>query len=142
MDSDMDIAGAVNDDDELNWWELGGGPEQGILTSSILYTQDSPDWDAIDWNSSIPPGTSLFFQVRSSLDPGNMGPWSDSLYNPCSLEGILTDLETLVQYRVILETRRILSSHKPESLEEEIVKQLQEISETAEKELAGKQFAA
>jgi len=105
-DGDMDILGAAYGDNEIAWWEVLSYPPEGALVSSVLDVECSPVWGAIGWSSFEPAETSVGFQIRSSVDPdsGAMGPWSDTLYVPCSLEGILTDADQYVQYMVILET--------------------------------------
>lgn len=90
--------------DDVRLYSLTGLEDQGTLTSSILDTETYPNWDFLTWNSETPAGTSVSFQVRSSNDYLNMGTWSDTLWNPCSLEGILTDGDRYIQYRVILST--------------------------------------
>ena len=105
-DGIMDVLGAARSGDEIAWWEVLSYPPEGCLVSSVLDTECSPVWNDIDWSASQPSGTSAGFQVRSSIDPDStaMGSWSDTLYSPCNLSGILTDGEQYVQYMVILET--------------------------------------
>ena len=86
------------------WWEVTGYSLTGVLESSILDVQVEPSWDYLNWNSETPAGTSVAFQVRSSDDHANMGDWSDTIFTPCSLAGILVDSERYVQYRILLET--------------------------------------
>ena len=105
-DGHEDIIGAARGYGWVRWWELVSYASSGHLVSSVLDVECGPDWDTVDWSVDVPSGTSVAFQVRSSSDPdsSSMGPWSDTLYTPCSLEGILTDWEQYVQYRAILET--------------------------------------
>ena len=105
-DGIMDVIGAARISDEIAWWEVLSYPPEGTLVSSVLDVECNPVWGTIGWSSSEPAETSIFFQVRSSVDPDSseMGSWSDTLYSPCSLSGILTDGEQYVQYMVILET--------------------------------------
>jgi len=103
-DGYMDVLGAAIDADYITWWDLTSYVPDGSLESSILDTQLSPNWDYFEWNSQTPPGTSVSFQVRASNDHTAMGAWSDTLSIPCLLQGILTDGDQYVQYRVILET--------------------------------------
>ena len=93
-------------DQRISWWNMDEYQASGGLESSILDTDCSPHWSAIDWSATEPAGTSLGFQVRSSDSPEitQMGPWSDTLYAPCSLQGILTDGEQYVQHRAVMET--------------------------------------
>ncbi len=100
-DGKMDVLGASHGDDEITWWNV---IPEGCLESSVFDTQGETDWDYLNWNSQTPAGTSVSFQVRSSDDHTNMGAWSDTIFTPCSLEGILTEGDLYVQYRVVLET--------------------------------------
>jgi len=90
--------------DSLSAWNMDLFDGSGWLESSILETEAEPYWGAIDWSYSAPGSTSIAFQVRSSEDPSSMGQWSDTLSAPCSLEGILSDGDSYVQYRALLTT--------------------------------------
>ncbi len=103
-DGYMDVLGAAFLADDITWWDLTEYLPNGSLESSILNTQDEPDWDYLEWTSETPPGTSVSCQIRASDDHTSMGAWSDTLSIPCLLQGILTDGYQYVQYRVILET--------------------------------------
>jgi len=48
------------------WFSLFEHMPAGSLTSSILDTQQNPDWGILDWNFSTPSGTSISMKVRSS----------------------------------------------------------------------------
>jgi hypothetical protein len=76
---------------------------QGSLTSSILDAQGWPEWESIEWTSVEPEGTEITFQIRGSGDPDEMGAWSDTLTEPCSLEGHLDSAYRFIQYRVHLQ---------------------------------------
>lgn len=103
-DGDMDVLGAAYDADDIIWWEVIGYSPEGSLQSSVLDVQESPDWQMIDWTCSEPSGTSVAFQVKASDNSASMGPWSDTLTIPCSLDGILTDGDSLFQYKTIFTT--------------------------------------
>jgi hypothetical protein len=103
-DGYMDVLGAASIADDITWWNVTDYLPNGSLESSILYTQDDPDWQWVDWTCSTPPGTSVSFQVRASDDYMNMGVWSDTLSEPSSLEGILIDNDSYFQYKAILQT--------------------------------------
>ena len=103
-DGDMDVLGAAYYGHDITWWDLMGYSPVGLLESSILDTEVESDWDYLEWNSQIPPETSVSFQVRASGDYTNMGVWSDTLTSPCLLADILNDGDRYVQYRTILET--------------------------------------
>jgi hypothetical protein len=87
----------------LIWYEAGAC-STGQLESSILYIGGDGEWDSIDWIATEPPGTSVSFLVRASDNYESMGTWSDTLKSPCSLDGILDDYDSFIQYRVILTT--------------------------------------
>ena len=92
---------------KLIWWDVNGDYySNGALQSSCLYLQNDPGWGSIDWTCTMPSGTSVSFQVRAcdSPDSTGMGAWSDTLYSPCSLSGILNEYDSFFQYKVILET--------------------------------------
>lgn len=82
-------------------WDADANQASNELVSSIIYVND-PDWLGISWTVDIPIGTSVTFQVRASDDYTQMGEWSDTLTVPCSLDGILEDYDSFVQYRAIL----------------------------------------
>lgn len=100
-DGEMDAAGAALTADEIAWFDRS--PGVGYLESSILYTQTDPIWGILDWSAEIPQGTAVAFQVRASDDPEEMGDWSDPLFLPSSLTGILADGDSFVQYRALLQ---------------------------------------
>jgi len=103
-DGNMDVLGAAENADNITWWDITGYLPEGSLESSILNTQEDPEWNYLEWNSQTPSGTSVSFQVKASDDYTAMGSCSDTLTSPCSLDGILTDGDTYVQYRAILQT--------------------------------------
>ncbi|MCD4847934.1 MAG: T9SS type A sorting domain-containing protein [Candidatus Aegiribacteria sp.] len=103
-DGNMDVLGAAYNADDISWWELIGYPPEGSLQSSVLDIQENPYWQTIDWTCSEPSGTGVAFQVRASDNFSNMGPWSDTLTMPCSLDGILTEGDSLFQYKAIFTT--------------------------------------
>ena len=105
-DGDVDLLGGNYAD--VTWWDLNSYESNGALESSLLEIQDGSAlcWSEISWNSDCPAGTELGFQVRAT-DTGWESPmpeWSDTLWNPCSLEGILPDDYHFVQYRVVMDT--------------------------------------
>lgn len=103
-DGKMDIVGASSFEDRIAWWEVLDYPGLGCIESSILDVQDNPDWGWFEWNSLQPVGTSVAFQVRASDNSSNMGLWSDTLFNPCDLDGIIDDSDSLFQYKAIFST--------------------------------------
>jgi len=103
-DGDVDVLGTAYYDHDITWWDLSEYSPSGMLESSVLDTQESPDWDYLEWSFQAPPGTSVSFQVRASDDHTVMGAWSDILLAPCLLNGVLNDGDRYLQYRAILET--------------------------------------
>ncbi len=100
-DGDMDVLGAARFDDKIAWWDLSEYSSEGSLQSTILNTGSNPQWASIDWNSSETAGTDLYFQYKTSSDYQNMGIWSDPIYEPCFLSGML---DKYFQYKVTMET--------------------------------------
>ncbi len=94
-----DAAGCSWYEDDIYWWSLAPA---GSLTSSILDAGDNYVWNYLLWSYSTPGMTALGFLVRSSEDPGSMGAWSDTLWTPGSLGGILDEGTDYFQYRAIL----------------------------------------
>jgi hypothetical protein len=99
-----DIIGAADQADDITWWNLDAHRDTGSMESSILYLGCDPDWGTLLWSSQIPMGTAVSFQVRASDDYTQMGAWSDTLFAPSSLHGILADNASYFEYRAILET--------------------------------------
>lgn len=71
-----------------------------------MYLQNDPGWGNLTWTALEQPGTFVAFKVRSSDIPlySSMGSWSDTLFTPCSLSGLLNEGDSYFQYRVILQT--------------------------------------
>lgn len=107
-DGEWDLigAGAQSIGNRICWWHILSHPDWGGLESSVLYTQGSPLWNDITWSSNEPEGTQVGFQVRASAfaDSMEFTDWSDTLWSPASLQGILDDGDAYVQYRVFLKT--------------------------------------
>jgi len=103
-DGDVDVVGAANDDADISWWDVTSFTESGELVSSIFDTGSNPIWDSLWWSSEEPPGAYIYFRVRCSTDPADMGLWSDDITVPGSLEGLLNDGDRYVQYNVRFES--------------------------------------
>jgi len=99
-----DVLGGPENDNKVIWWDLTEYLAGGSLESSVLDVQESPDWQTLLWDCTEPAGTSVAFQVRASTSSSDMGAWSDTLADPCTLEGILADEDNYFQYRAILNT--------------------------------------
>lgn len=104
-DGILDVAATGREENRIVWWDVLTYPPEGWLASSVLDVSCWPDWGTLDWTAHVPPGTSVAFQVRSSSSPdsASFGPWSDTLYTPCSLQGILPDGQRYFQYKAILQ---------------------------------------
>ena len=98
-DGSMDIVGSGYPN-KIGWWDLTAS---GWLESSILDLLDGAYWGNLDWTSDTSSGSSVSFQLRSSNEYWEMGSWSDTLTEPCSLDSVLTDGDQYVQYRALLE---------------------------------------
>ncbi|MFO8184455.1 MAG: T9SS type A sorting domain-containing protein, partial [Candidatus Aegiribacteria sp.] len=83
----------------ISWHDLEGHTE-GWLLSSIRDMTSYPQWDSITWTGEEPPGTDIFFQLRSSNDWEDMGAWSDTIFAPRNLAGVLDSTHRYLQYRV------------------------------------------
>jgi hypothetical protein len=98
-DGFTDILAGATGGVEVSWHEICGY-SSGWLQSSILDVTGYPQWDSITWVSEEPPGTDLFFQVKSSNDWENMGVWCDTIFEPGSLAGYVDSTHRYLQYRV------------------------------------------
>ena len=108
MDIDLDgYNEIVSSYGTLFWCEVFKFVSEGFLTSSILDTACSPQWASMNWNSNVPAGTDLFFQYRTSDNPGEMGMWSDPLFAPCLLSD---SLDRYFQYKVVMESNSAVTS--------------------------------
>jgi len=102
-DGDIDAIASAYTGGEILWWEMARAPGEGFLDSSILYAGEYPEWEWIDWEAESGGETTyMWLQVRASEDPEDMGDWSDSLFQPTSIEYILTPGDSYFQYRVTL----------------------------------------
>ncbi len=76
-----------------------------MLTSTILDTGSfDKTWMEVDWTSVTPPGTDLVCQVRTErfLYPLVMDDWSDTVYSPGNIYGLLEPDTRYFQYRFLL----------------------------------------
>jgi hypothetical protein len=84
-------------------------PGTGALESSLAWVPMVTDWEIvwgnIEWTSNEPDGTSISFQLRTGMTPGNMGEWTDPITESGTYLGaILPDTILLLQYRAVLST--------------------------------------
>lgn len=92
----------TSDSSWIKWWDMAPFIGGGTLVSSILDVEEEAAWQLMDWTSAGGPGTSVGFLVRASDDPQSMGEWSDTLFSPSSLEGMITQGCSYFQYMAIL----------------------------------------
>ena len=102
-DGYLDLAGAQYSG-KIAWWDVRHYISVAGLESILLDTQCSSVWGNLEWDAETPAGTAISLQVRSMDSPDTPTAWSDSLWEPCSLEGILDNGTRFVQYRVNLST--------------------------------------
>jgi len=67
-DDTLDVVGYINSG-SISWYRLGY-PSTGTLTSSILNVNNYPHWDEIQWQDSLPAGSSVRFRVGVRTIPG------------------------------------------------------------------------
>lgn len=100
-DNFIDFPGMDITNESVMWFDVIDSADTGWVESSILQVSDT-DWGSIDWTASLPSGTDVFFQVRSSMDWGNMGEWSIPIEEPGSIGDLLEDGDQYVQYLATL----------------------------------------
>ncbi len=83
---------------------MTGFASDGSVTSSILDAGESCEWLYISWNGSQPMGTTLGFQVRASSSPAMPSNWSDPLWMPSSLAGVVPEGTRYFQYRLLMDS--------------------------------------
>lgn len=84
------------------WYNLNGHTS-GYLISSWLDTSQPADWGCFDWTDSLGSGNSISFIFRTADENWVPQPWSDTLYAPSSLDGILNDGDRYFIYKAIFE---------------------------------------
>lgn len=87
----------------ITWWDIDRTPRNGVLLSSIIDLNAHPNWAYFDWTEEIPPATDISFLVRCSDNFVNMGEWSDTLYSPGDLVGIIEEGDDFFQYMLIMQ---------------------------------------
>jgi hypothetical protein len=87
---------------QIYWFDVIGRADTGWVQSAILDVVGYPDWDNISWISTEPAGTDLYFLLRSSNDPENMGSWCDTIFDPGSLAGYIDSTHRYMQYLACL----------------------------------------
>ena len=84
------------------WYNLNGHTS-GYLLSSWLDTTQQADWGYFSWIDSVGIGNSISFIFRTADENWVPHPWSDTLYTPSSLDGILNDGDRYIIYKAIFE---------------------------------------
>jgi hypothetical protein len=100
--SGLEIVGAAGVGEAIKYWSPGFVCDEGELVSTILDAQSEQQWSNISWIADCPVDSILIIQVRSSDDWENMGSWSEELYEPTELYGILADTTRYFQYRILM----------------------------------------
>ena len=90
------------------YWAQISTCEEGVLISSIRDMIGYPQWYSIDWECCEPAGTDIYFRVRGSNDPENMGEWSANIQIPGDVSVYLDSAYRYIQYSAFLE-----SEHAP-----------------------------
>ncbi|OPX28324.1 MAG: hypothetical protein B1H09_08005 [Gemmatimonadaceae bacterium 4484_173] len=106
-DGNADAIYSKAEGDEVVWVNLFNYATSGYLESSVLQVASSPNWNSVNWNAVEPDSTVLGIQLRTSDNFPVMGLWTDTLYTPCSLEGILEPGDDYIQYRVVMSTSNL-----------------------------------
>lgn len=100
-DGDMEVVVTDSYSDVVAYYDIT--IFEGILASSILDAQEDADWGTINWTASVPSSADVFFAVRSSEDPGDMGDWSAVITSSgTSLDAYTTEGDNYIQYAAIL----------------------------------------
>lgn len=106
-DGNQDAVGVSSSGMEICWWNIADTTHAGTLVSSVLEVAEDPSWLYSSYSSITPEGTQVGFQFRTSDDPYNMGVWSDTLWAPGSIAGLVPDGKDYIQYKAILTTESI-----------------------------------
>lgn len=86
----------------IGWWEVLDRARSGSLTSSILYIGPESEWCAIEWDASIPAGTSARLFVRAAPSRLQMGDWTEIPGRRMDLDEVLARGCAFLQYRLEL----------------------------------------
>ena len=89
-------------DPDLYWWHMGEGYRSaGWLNSQILYVHDAA-WGELSWEESDRADGQIYFHVRGSDDPSDLGEWSELICGPADLSDYLEEGDSYMQYRVVM----------------------------------------
>lgn len=84
------------------WWEVLDRARSGGLTSAILYIGPDPGHGSIEWDASIPVGTSAHLFVRVAPSRLQMGEWNEVADGRMTLDELLSRGCAFLQYRLEL----------------------------------------
>ncbi len=104
QDGLADIIFTKRNEDELVWSDFANYAPSGYLESSVLEVNQQSSWSNINWTANTPDSTIVGVQLRTSDNFPVMGLWTDTIYEPCSLENLLDPEDNYIQYRTILRT--------------------------------------
>ena len=100
----LEVTAVAGIGEYIKYWSPGFHSSEGELTSAILDAGAPQIWNSISWSADVPVDSTLSVTVRTSDDWEDMGSWSQELYEPSGLSGVLTDPARYFQYRVIMES--------------------------------------
>jgi len=100
-DGETDIMAYYNNGNVF-WYNLSEDyASEGYLISSILDVLPDPDYTWVSWAGSVPAGTSVELQFRSSDSYQSMGEWSEPICeSPYPADSLINDGDRYFQYRV------------------------------------------
>lgn len=100
-DSMLDVI-AVNFNGPVYWLSLAG-ENNGLLTSSVMDMIGYPEWQTMDWEGVEPEGADMYFLVRGSNDPENIGNWSEPIQEPGDITAYFDSTYRFIQYALMME---------------------------------------
>ncbi len=100
-DGDLDVVAVRYQQGSLYWYEVTEYESSGIIESSILDTEETPQWCSFNWDAYVPAGCGISFQFKSSDNVSSMGEWSEEYFSPAVLSGLV---HRYFQYRITLDS--------------------------------------
>ncbi len=95
----------------MRWVERDVFPESGVYQSSVFHAEQTFNSVEVGWNASVPPGSGLGLEVRTSMDGETWGEWQHLHIDPHAQQSnsgrtwaapYLTSPSNFAQYRVRL----------------------------------------
>ncbi len=88
-------------------WSTDDYPDSGSLLSTMVYIPMGTDWEIdwgnIEWISVEPPGTSVYFRLRTGMTPDSMGEWTDPITESGTYLGDMLPTDVFIlQYLVCM----------------------------------------